>query len=54
MLSEKHTARRGSVQRGWRLSTACRTRALQKGTSRIGVQFPLTLQEARPLSKTRN
>src|SRR5712692_6363510 len=54
MPSEKHAARRGSVEDGMRMITACFARASQRCTSRTYMHFLLIFQEVRPISKTRN
>ena len=54
MPSKKYAARRGSVEDGMRMSTACFARAPLRWTSRIGMHFLLTFQEVRLISKTRN
>src|SRR5712692_11264262 len=54
MPSAKYVARRGSVEDGMRMITACFTRAPQRCTSRIYMHFLLTFQEIMPISKTRN
>ena len=52
--SEKYAARRGSMEDGIRMITACFARALQRCTSRICMHFLLMFQEVMPISKTRN
>src|SRR6266702_2830766 len=54
MPSEKDAARRGSVEDGRRMITACFARASQRCTSRTYLHFLLIFQEVRPISKTRN
>src|SRR5712691_11499564 len=54
MPSEKYAARRGSVEDGMRMITACFARAPQRCTSRTYMHFLLMFQEVRPISKTRN
>src|SRR2546425_16113 len=54
MASEKYAARRGSVEDGMRLITACCARVPQRWTSRIYIHFLLMFQEVRLISKTRN
>src|SRR5215467_14387008 len=54
MPSEKYAARRGGVQDGLRVITACFARALQRWTSRMDMHFLHTLQEVVPLSETCN
>src|SRR2546430_7495463 len=45
MASEKYAARRGSVEDGMRLITACFARVPQRWTSRIYIHFLLMFQE---------
>jgi hypothetical protein len=54
MPSEKYAARRGSLEDGMCLITACFTRAYPRWTSRPYMHFSLIFQEVRPISKTRN
>src|SRR6266852_3288596 len=54
MPSEKYAARRGSVEDGMRMITACFARAPQRCTSRTYMHFLLTFQEVMLISKTRN
>src|SRR6266852_5960187 len=54
MPSEKYAARRGSVEDGRRMITACFARVPQRCTSRTYMHFLLMFQEVRPISKTRN
>src|SRR6266446_5944524 len=54
MPSEKYATRRGSVEDGRRMITACFARAPQRCTSRIYMHFLLMFQEVRPIRKTRN
>src|SRR5215831_11172063 len=54
MPSEKYAARRGSVEDGMRMITACFARAPQRCTSRTYVHFLLMFQEVRLVRKTRN
>ena len=54
MPSEKYTARRGSMEDGMRMITACFARAPQRCPNRLSKHFLLTFQEVTPLRKTRN
>jgi hypothetical protein len=54
MPSEKYAARRGSVEDGMRMITACFARAPQRCTSRTYRHFLLVFHEVRSISKTCN
>src|SRR5713101_1476937 len=54
MQSEKYAARRGSMEDGMHMITACFARASQGCTSRTYMHFLLIFQEVLPISKTRN
>ena len=54
MPSEKYAARRGSVEDGMRMITACFARATQRCTSRTYMHFLHMFQEVRANCKTRN
>src|SRR6266487_6182545 len=54
MSSEKYAARRGSVEEGMHMITACFARAPQRSTSRTYMHFLLMFQKVRPIIKTRN
>src|SRR3977135_172828 len=54
MPSEKCAARRGSVEDGMRMITACFARAPQRCTSRTYRHFLLVFHEVRSISKTCN
>src|SRR5712691_2799637 len=54
MPSEKDAARRGSVEDGRRMITACFARASQRCTSCTYMHFLLIFQEVLPISTTRN
>jgi peptide/nickel transport system substrate-binding protein len=54
MPSEKNAARRGRVEDGRCMITACCARAPQRRTSTTYTHFLLMFQEVRPISNTRN
>src|SRR3977135_4108570 len=54
MPSEKDAARRGGVEDGRRIITACCARVPQRCTSRTYMRFLLMFQEVIAIRKTRN
>jgi hypothetical protein len=53
-VMRKYMARRGCVEDGRRMITACFARALQRCTGRLYMGFRFIFQAVKPIGKTRN